>query len=182
MIWISAARPGRIHDNTAARHDHIPAHLRASGLGALPDLGCRGLENDILDPVIVTGYTATRTHKLIPGQKEANRVLAVGGAPVEHGFDHLKNWRTLTILRIDPARATRLLRAARPDEPRNQPLTDILLRRLTPTTSTSTPRTGHTSPLTCDFKLAAAQCAAWRQRCDERLPTLRAASAVKSGE
>ncbi|MFD3701134.1 transposase family protein [Streptomyces sp. NPDC058646] len=86
LIWISAARPGRTHDNTAARHDHILAHLRAAGLGALADLGFRGLDNDILDPVILTGYAASRTHKLTAGQKEANRVLAVGRAPVEHGF------------------------------------------------------------------------------------------------
>ncbi|MFF0305594.1 transposase family protein [Streptomyces sp. NPDC004562] len=111
LIWISAARPGRTHDNTAACHDHILAHLRAAGLGALADLGFRGLDNDILDPVIVTGYTASRTHKLTPGEKEANRILAIGRAPVEHGFAHLKNWRILTKLRTDPARATRLLRA-----------------------------------------------------------------------
>ncbi|MFD9196069.1 transposase family protein [Streptomyces phaeochromogenes] len=111
LIWVSAARPGSTHDNTAARHDHILAHLRAPGLGALADLGFRGLDNDIRDPVIVTGYAATRTHKLTPGQKEANRVLAVGRAPVEHGFAHLKNWRILTKLRTDPARATHLLRA-----------------------------------------------------------------------
>ncbi|SCE31576.1 MULTISPECIES: transposase family protein [unclassified Streptomyces] len=111
LIWISAARPGRTHDNTAARHNHILAHLRAADLGALADLGFRGLDNDILYPVVVTGYIATRTHKLTPGQKEANRVLAVGRAPVEHGFAHLKNWRVLTKLRTDPARATRLLRA-----------------------------------------------------------------------
>ncbi|WP_279329780.1 transposase family protein [Streptomyces sp. OS603R] len=114
LIWISAARPGRTHDNTAARHDHILAHLRAAGLGALADLGFRGLGNDILDPVIVTGYTASRTHKLTPGQKEANRVLAVGRAPVEHGFTHQENWRILTKLRTDPARATQLLRALGP--------------------------------------------------------------------
>ncbi|MEU0302834.1 transposase family protein [Streptomyces sp. NPDC006175] len=111
MIWISAARTGRTHDNTAARHDHILAHLRAAGLGALADLGFRGLDNNLLDPVIVTGYIATRTHKLTRGEKEANRVLAVGRAPVEHGFAHLKNWRILTKLRTDPARATQLLRA-----------------------------------------------------------------------
>lgn len=64
LIWISAAWPGRTHDNTAARHDHVLAHLRAAGLGALADLGFRGLDNDILDPVIVTGYTAGSTHKL----------------------------------------------------------------------------------------------------------------------
>ncbi|MFG2648985.1 transposase family protein [Streptomyces sp. NPDC048436] len=111
LIWISAARPDHTHDNTAARHDHIPAHLRATGLGALADLGFRGLDNDIRDPVIVTGFTATRTHRLTPGQKTANRVLATGRAPVEHGFAHLKNWRTLTKLRTDPSRAPQLLRA-----------------------------------------------------------------------
>ncbi|MER5778359.1 transposase family protein [Streptomyces sp. NPDC002039] len=118
LIWISAARPGRTHDNTAARHDHILAHLRAACLGALADLGFRGLDNDVHDPVIVTGFTASRTHtqppaptSSPPGQKTANRVLATGRAPVEHGFAHLKNWRTLTKLRTDPARATRLLRA-----------------------------------------------------------------------
>ncbi|MFG3532717.1 hypothetical protein ACGF8B_39310 [Streptomyces sp. NPDC047917] len=58
---MSAARPGRTHDNTAARHGHI--------------------------------------------------LLAVGRAPVEHGFAHLKNWRILTKLRTAPARATQLLRA-----------------------------------------------------------------------
>ncbi|MGW7613511.1 transposase family protein [Streptomyces sp. NPDC054766] len=111
LIWISAARPGRTHDITAARHDHILAHLRAAGLGALADLGFRGLDNDPRDPVVVTGFTATRTHKLTPGQKTANRVPVVGRAPVEHGFAHLKNWRILTKLRTDPDRATQLLRA-----------------------------------------------------------------------
>ncbi|MEU5486075.1 transposase family protein [Streptomyces mirabilis] len=111
LIWISAARPGRTHDITAARHDHVLAHLRATGLGALADLGFRGLDNDVRDPVIVTGFHASRTHKLTPGQKEATRVLAIGRAPVEHGFAHLKNWRTLTKLRTDHAHATRLLRA-----------------------------------------------------------------------
>lgn len=51
--------------------------------------------------MIVTGFHASRTHKLTPGQKEANRVLAVGRAPVEHGFAHLKNWRILANLRTD---------------------------------------------------------------------------------
>ncbi|MEU8544671.1 hypothetical protein AB0C52_32525 [Streptomyces sp. NPDC048717] len=69
---ISAARPGRTHD-------HILAHLHAAGLGALADLGFRGLDNDILDPVIVTGYTATRTHKLTPGQKEASKARQGAG-------------------------------------------------------------------------------------------------------
>ncbi|MEV5010913.1 MULTISPECIES: transposase family protein [unclassified Streptomyces] len=111
LIWISAARPGRTHDITAARRDHILAHLRAAGLGALADLGFLGLDDDPDDPVVVTGFKATRARKLTPAEKEANRVLAAGRAPVEHGFAHLKNWRILTKLRTDPARATHLLRA-----------------------------------------------------------------------
>ena len=113
LIWISAARPGRTHDAKAARHEHIVEHLKAAGLGALADLGFIGVDNpdDPDDLVIVTGYKATRTRKLTPGQKEANRVLAAGRAPVEHGFAHLKNWRVLTKLRTDPGRATALLRA-----------------------------------------------------------------------
>ncbi|MGW2104230.1 hypothetical protein ACWCPX_42550 [Streptomyces olivaceoviridis] len=69
------------------------------------------MDNDVLDPVIVTGFHASRTHKLTPGQKAAHRVLAVGRAPVEHGFAHPKNRWILTKLRTDPARATCLLRA-----------------------------------------------------------------------
>ncbi|MEU2135184.1 hypothetical protein [Streptomyces sp. NPDC018352] len=34
LTWISAARPGRTQDNTAARQDHLLARLRAAGLGA----------------------------------------------------------------------------------------------------------------------------------------------------
>ncbi|MFJ5048294.1 transposase family protein [Streptomyces sp. NPDC088719] len=111
LIWISAARSGRTHDIAAARHDHVVAHLRAAGLGALADLGFRGLDNDVLDPVIVTGCMVSRTHKLTPGQKDAHQVLATERAPVEHGFAHLKNWRVFIKLRTDPARATHLLRA-----------------------------------------------------------------------
>jgi hypothetical protein len=113
LLWISAARPGRTHDATAARHDHIVEHLKAAGLGALADLGFLGVDKpaDPDDLVIVTGYKATRYRKLTAGQKIANKVLAAGRAPVEHGFAHLKNWRILTKLRTDPARATNLLRA-----------------------------------------------------------------------
>ncbi|MFE7451964.1 transposase family protein [Streptomyces griseus] len=108
-MWISAARHGGTHDSTAARDDHVLAHLRAAGLRALADLGFRGLDIGVLEPVIVTGYHATRTHKLTVGQKTASRVLAVGRAPVEQGFAHLNSWRSLTKLRTDPARASHLL-------------------------------------------------------------------------
>ena len=111
LIWISAARPGRTHDLTAARHDHLVDHLKAAGLGALADLGFLGLDPDRDDQVVVTGYRATRARKLTAGQKTANKVIAAGRAPVEHAFAHLKTWRILTKLRTDPARATNLLRA-----------------------------------------------------------------------
>ncbi|GAA2632398.1 transposase family protein [Streptomyces vastus] len=111
LIWISAARPGRTHDITAARRDHIPTHLQDAGLGALADLGFLGLDDDPDAPVVVTGFKTTRAHKLTTSEKDANRVLAAGRAPVEHGFAHLKNWRILTKLRTDPTRATHLLRA-----------------------------------------------------------------------
>ncbi|WP_258049535.1 transposase family protein [Streptomyces finlayi] len=111
LIWISAARPGRTHDITAARREQLLTHLRDVGLGALADLGFLGLDDDSDDPVVVTGFKATRYRKLTTCEKDANRVLAAGRAPVEHGFARLKNWRTLTKLRTDPARATQLLRA-----------------------------------------------------------------------
>ncbi|MEN8649155.1 hypothetical protein ABCR94_00510 [Streptomyces sp. 21So2-11] len=100
------------------------AHLRAVGLGALADVGFRGLDNDVRDPVIVTGFTATRTHELTPSQKDANRVLAVGRAPVEHGFAHVKNWRPSPTPHRPRRRHPPPARPARPDEPRSQPLTD----------------------------------------------------------
>ena len=85
---------------------------RASGSG---DAGPEVLPADYQrlpdDLVIITGYKATRYRKLTTGQKTANKVIAAGRAPVEHGFAHLKNWRVLTKLRTDPARATNLLRA-----------------------------------------------------------------------
>ena len=113
LIWISAARPGRTHDAKATRHDKIVEHLKAAGLGALADLGFIGVDNpdNPDDLVIVTGYKASRTRKLTPGQKQANQILAAARAPVEHGFAHLKAWRVLTKLRTDPGRATALLRA-----------------------------------------------------------------------
>ncbi|TDU01664.1 DDE superfamily endonuclease [Streptomyces sp. 846.5] len=113
LVWISAARPGRTHDATAARRDKIVEHLKAAGLGALADLGFLGVDKpeNPDDQVIVTGYKATRHRKLTRGQKQANRILAAGRAPVEHAFAHLKAWRILTKLRTDPARATALLRA-----------------------------------------------------------------------
>jgi hypothetical protein len=91
LIWISAARPGRSSEITAARHDKICAHLRAAGLGALADLGFTGLDDDPDDPVIVTGRKAARGHPLTEAQKEANKLVSRERAANEHGFADLKN-------------------------------------------------------------------------------------------
>jgi len=70
-----------------------------------------GLDDDPDDPVVVTGFKGAHARKLTTSEKEAKRALAAARAPVEHGFAPLKNWRILTKLRTDPARATGLLRA-----------------------------------------------------------------------
>jgi DDE superfamily endonuclease len=111
LIWISSARRGAASEITAARHDHLAAHLRAAGLGALADLGFTGLDPDPGDPVIITGYKSTQTRKNTPARRQANQALSAARAPVEHGFSDLKHWRILTRLRLDPAKATTLLRA-----------------------------------------------------------------------
>ena len=111
LIWISSARRGAASEIRAARHDHIADRLRTAGLGALADLGFTGLDPGPEDPVIITGYKATATRKTTPAQRHANQALSAARAPVEHGFSDLKNWRILTRLRLDPGKATMLLRA-----------------------------------------------------------------------
>ncbi|MEV5936412.1 transposase family protein [Streptomyces sp. NPDC052079] len=58
LVWISAAKPGRSSEITAARHNRITTRLREARLGALADLGFVGLDDDPDDPVIVTGRRA----------------------------------------------------------------------------------------------------------------------------
>jgi hypothetical protein len=111
LIWISSARRGAGGEITAARHDHLAGHPRTAGLGALADLGFTGLDPDPEDPVIITGWKSTATRKTTPAQRHANQALSAARAPVEHGFSDLKNWRILTRLRLDPGKATILLRA-----------------------------------------------------------------------
>jgi hypothetical protein len=111
LTWISCARRGAASEITAARRDHLAERLRAAGLGALADLGFTGLDPDPDDPVIITGRKSTRTSKTTPAQRQANQALSAARAPVEHAFSDLKNWRILTRLRLNPAKATTLLRA-----------------------------------------------------------------------
>jgi hypothetical protein len=111
LTWISPARRGAASEVTAARHDHLPARLRAAGPGALADPGFTGLDPDPEDPVIITGYKATRASKTTPAQRHANQAISAARAPAGHAFSDLKNWRALTRLRLSPANATTLLRA-----------------------------------------------------------------------
>ena len=82
-----------------------------SGGGALAGLGFTGLDPDPEDPVIITGWKSTATYKTIPAQRHASQALPAACAPAGHGFSDLKNWRIPTRLRLDPARATTVLRA-----------------------------------------------------------------------
>ena len=111
LIWISPAHRGAASEIRAARQDRIASRLRTAGLGALADLGFTGLDPDPDDPVIITGRKSTRTRKTTPAQRQANQALSAARAPVEHGFSDLKNWRILTRLRMNPGKATTLLRA-----------------------------------------------------------------------
>lgn len=111
LLWISAAKPGRTADITAARHNHITTHLRTAGLGVIADLGFTRLDDDPTNPVAITGRRAARTRPLTHAQRVANQLVSRERAANEHGFADLKNWRILTRLRTNPTWATTLLRA-----------------------------------------------------------------------
>ena len=111
LAWIGHARQGRTSDLTCARQADLAAKLRAHGLAAVGDLAFTALDDDPDNPVIITGYKATRWKALTTDQKQANQIVAGLRAPGEHGFASPKNWRVLAKLRLDPKRATSLLRA-----------------------------------------------------------------------
>jgi hypothetical protein len=111
LAWIGQARLGRTSDLTCARQARLVAKLRAHGLAGVGDLAFTALDDDPADPVIITGYKATRWKALTTAQKQAGRLVAGLRAPGEHGFAFLRNWRILAKLRLDPKQATRLLRA-----------------------------------------------------------------------
>lgn len=109
LLWISAAKPGRASDLTAARHNKICAKLRATGLGAIGDLGFTALDDDPDNPVIITGKRAARKKPLTKAQKDANKLISRERAANEHGFADLKN--IFTKMRMNATHATTLLRA-----------------------------------------------------------------------
>ncbi|WP_106982742.1 transposase family protein [Streptomyces sp. NRRL S-575] len=89
LIWISAARPGRTTPPPATTTSWPVCAPPASGPWRTS--ASVAWTTTYSTPVIVTGFHASRTHELTPGEKTANRVLAIGRAPVEYGFAHLKN-------------------------------------------------------------------------------------------
>ncbi|MFS7879687.1 hypothetical protein ACEYXF_41070 [Streptomyces asiaticus] len=46
-------RPGRTSEITACRHGKLTAHLRAAGLGTIPDVGFVGLDDSDPDADLV---------------------------------------------------------------------------------------------------------------------------------
>ncbi|UQA91412.1 transposase family protein [Streptomyces halobius] len=111
LLWLSAARPGHSSEITTARYNRFVEQLRAHKLGAIGDLGFTGLDNDPNNLVVITGYKAARTKPRTPAKKQVNKLIASVRAVCEHAFAHLKNWRTLTKLRLHARHATTLLSA-----------------------------------------------------------------------
>jgi hypothetical protein len=111
LLWIGPARAGKTSDLTCARQAGLVAKLREHGLAGVGDLAFTALDDDPADPVIITGYKATRWRRLSAAQKQANQVVAGLRACGEHGFAFLKHWRVLHRLRLNPRHATCLLRA-----------------------------------------------------------------------
>lgn len=111
LLWTSTARPARGSEITACRHDDLVGRLREAGLAAIADLGFVGLDDEMGDPAVITGYKKPKSKKLPPAKKLVNQLIAAERAVCEHAFAHLKNWRVLTKLRLDAKWATRLVRA-----------------------------------------------------------------------
>jgi len=113
LLWISAAKPGRTNDATAARHQRIVAALRTAGLGAIADMAYSALDDNPDQPTVITGRRPHHRRLLTRAQTQINAMIARDRAANEHPFAYLKNWRILAKLRLkpDPARATTLLRA-----------------------------------------------------------------------
>ncbi len=141
-------RPGRTSEITACRHGKLTAKLRATGLGAIADLGFVGLDDSTPDavPAVITGYKTAPNRPLTCGQKLSDKALATVRAPVEHGFAHLQSWRVLTKVRRSGVGDRAGASPADADIPGSRPLTDDLVDGLPPQTCRSFPTPTHTRP------------------------------------
>jgi hypothetical protein len=138
LIWISAARPGRAHDATAARRDKIVEHLQAAGLGALADLGFLGVDKpDNPD-------NQGNRHRLQGHPRPQVHPWPEAGQPNPGRRTRPRRTRlrpSEVLARADqaPHRPRPRHRAPRPDQPRSPPVIDDQDRRPSPVTSVSTP-------------------------------------------
>ncbi|MET7780723.1 hypothetical protein ABZT28_34150 [Streptomyces sp. NPDC005388] len=95
--------------------------------GAIGDLGFTGLDDDVDNPVVITGYKAARTKPLTSAKKQVNKLIASIRAVCAHSFAHMRclahhhQASTVGPLRDHPAAGT-----ARPDQLRSRPLADDL--------------------------------------------------------
>ncbi|MEU0028954.1 transposase family protein [Streptomyces sp. NPDC006335] len=92
--------PGTLLGDHHGPYNKLVERLRAHELGAIGDLGFTGLDDDVDNPVVITGYTTVRTAPLTPAKKQVNKLMASVRAVCEHAFAHLKNWRINTKLRL----------------------------------------------------------------------------------
>lgn len=87
LLWASPALAGAVHDVRAAREHGIIGAFAQAGINCWADKGYQGAGGTVRGRDRLQGHPRKLTH----GQKKANRALAVGRAPVEHGFAHLKH-------------------------------------------------------------------------------------------
>jgi len=111
LLWISAAKPGRTHDATATKHNHIPAKLRDLDLAVIGDLNFSNADDNPDNPVVLTGRRPHPRRPLTRWERETNSWISRDRATNEHGIADLKNWRILNKLRMHARHATSLLRA-----------------------------------------------------------------------
>ncbi len=109
-LWVSAVRPGSMHDLAAARELVLPALYphAARGLPVLADKGYTGAGIGVHTPVKhppggALLHTDTRTY---------NRLLTALRAPTERAHALLGHWRALHRITVCPWRITAIIAAA----------------------------------------------------------------------
>lgn len=122
LLWLSCALPGSTADITAARRHRLLDRLHAAGLALGGDKGYHGLHKDLRaraenpdrpdrDQIVITPVKAETNRPLTAAEKISNSVFNGLRCAVERAFATLKTWRILDKLRLNPRRATTLLRA-----------------------------------------------------------------------
>lgn len=97
-LWAGAVVPGRVHDQTAIKHEGIVDLLdQYPQVRILADNGYRGLSNSRPTQVIVPPAKPAKDadEETINEWKRERKQQSTNRIPVEHGIGHLKNWRVL---------------------------------------------------------------------------------------